>query len=431
MNNRELVSFILMGTFLLAIMLPTSTRSSMVDVAKAFATWKVAVPFLLLVGNVVGAVWVAHGLGLWTTDLVAATVLWFIFVGFVWLMNLGSAGKEPGFIKHRLVEAVGAGVALEAFVNLKTLSIPLEFVLQVLLTFFVVMEIAASRKPETAGAGPFFRGVVALTGVGLIAYTAFGLARDWSELDKSLIRNEFLLPVWLTGSVVPFMFVLAVLAGWELVAVRMRFANQRRRPKLRVLAGVLAELRGSLVDAGLFGHPYTRYAVESGTFAGGREAVRRLRADRVKDERDRAAAQARLLANAGRKGSDAEGRLLDRREFAETKAALEWLSNAHMGWYRNRSNVYRDDLLDLLTDVKIIDLPDEPPMVMSVRNDGQAWSAYRATPSGHVFGMGADGPPPSKWYYDGPGSPTDYPPGPGWSSFMDETRKEWLDEDAT
>lgn len=315
--------------------------------------------------------------------------------------------------------------------NLKTLSIPLEFVLQIVLTFFVLMEIVGSRTADTAGVGRFFGALAALTVAALAIYTAVGLIQDWGDIDRRLIRNEFLLPAWLTASVVPFIYVLALIAGWELLAVRMRFANGRRRPSLRVVAGVVAELRGSLVDAGSFGHPYTRQAVESGTFSGGRRAVRRFRDDRAKEERDKANARARLIANAGLEGTDAEGRELDRREFGEIKAALDWRANAHMGWYRNRSNAYRDDLLDLLTDVKIVDLPDGPPMVMHVRNDGQAWYAYRATPSGHVFGMGADGPPPSKWYYDGRQPPDSYPPGRGWSSLMDETPKEWLDEHET
>jgi hypothetical protein len=46
---------------------------------------------------------------------------------------------------------------------------------------------------------------------------------------------------------------------------------------------------------------------------------------------------------------------------------------------------------------------------MLVSKDGQRWYAWRRTPSGRFFAIGAAGPPPDQWLYDGPEPPGDFP----------------------
>jgi len=55
---------------------------------------------------------------------------------------------------------------------------------------------------------------------------------------------------------------------------------------------------------------------------------------------------------------------------------------------------------------------------MAVAKSGRSWFAWRRTVTGWCFGIGAAGPPPDHWIYEGPeppeGSPragTDWKPG--------------------
>jgi hypothetical protein len=142
------------------------------------------------------------------------------------------------------------------------------------------------------------------------------------------------------------------------------------------------------------------------------------------------AARQRLIRNAGLHGTDAEGLQLDRREFAETKAALNWLAVCQAGWYRREGerDAYRVDLMDVVNDFLSRGLPADHGITMRVRRDGRAWYAYRRTPSGYYFAIGASGPPPSQWYYNGSHPPRSYPrPSQGWST--EAERPEWRKED--
>jgi len=163
--------------------------------------------------------------------------------------------------------------------------------------------------------------------------------------------------------------------------------------------------------------------------------VRLFKKERADDLGARAATRQTLVENAGRVGVDENGLLLDRREFAETKEALRWLATCHMGWYRNedRPDQYRPDLLEALSGSRQFEFENDEPITSKVRKDGQAWFAYRMTPSGHVFGIGASGPPPSQWFYDAPAPPSGFPSeaSANWTDTLLADRPEWGPEPET
>ena len=80
-----------------------------------------------------------------------------------------------------------------------------------------------------------------------------------------------------------------------------------------------------------------------------------------------------------------------------------------MGHYRKR-NRYDPELLALLGDgFARHGLANEHGIEMKVSEDGQAWFAYRRTVTGWCFAIGAAGPPPDQWEYDGQNPPRGFP----------------------
>ena len=114
----------------------------------------------------------------------------------------------------------------------------------------------------------------------------------------------------------------------------------------------------------------------------------------------------RLREFAGSSETDAEGRCLDRRGFKETIRALQHLHTCQMGWYRNPDHRYRPDLLQILgNDFTPYGLSKDPGITMHVSADSQSWYAWRRTVTGWCFAIGATGPPPNQWEFDGPEPP--------------------------
>jgi hypothetical protein len=434
MNNRELATFILLGFGLLLMLLSRDLRGALKEILKQLLSPKLAVPLMIFTGWTLLAVWTARAAGFWTADLIGSTGLWFLFVGLVWFVHLGDAGRDADFFKRRVLEAAGIGAVLEFFVNLEVMSLPAELAFLVFAMFVAMLDAVAHSKVGFRPVARLTSSVLVLIGIGLIANTIDGLRDNWHALVVRDIVNQLLLPVWLTTAAVPCIYLIALYAGYESLFMNMRFWNDKRRPSVSAFVGVIAELRGSLIDISGFQGISAKHAARTRSFHAARRSVRDFKHSRAEDQAARLAAQDRLKQFVGVPGVDAEGQLLDRREFAQTKSALRWIATCHMGWYQRDDlpDAYRLDLLTMLGDFVRQGIPEDHGIAMKVRKDGQSWYAYRTTPAGHVFAIGANAAPPSQWFYDGVHPPSGFPSTKsGWSSFMDPERPEWNEEEPT
>jgi hypothetical protein len=434
MNNRELVALVYIGLFVTIVLAMRSVRPALLEVLKLLILSKIGITLVIYVATTVVAIWLMSLIGFWTVSLLGSTLLWFILVGFAWFINIADAGKDPDFFKRRLIAAIGIAAFLEVFVNLATLPLWVEFIVQGFLLFVLLLDTVASMDPKHQAVAKLTSGILVVGGLVLLIYTIVRLIQNWNTLDLRDVLNQFLLPIWLTVAAIPALYAIGLFMGYESLLMHMSFWNDRRRPRFRAIAGVAFELRGALVDINQFRGLPAKKASRTHSFRNARRAVRDFKRGRAADRAARAQARQRLIDNAGVKGTDSAGLQFDRREFTETKDALRWLATCHMGWYQrdDRPNTYRRDLLEVLGEFSQQGLPEPHGIVMKVRKDGQAWYAYRTTPSGYTFGIGASEEPPSQWFWDGSRPPSGYPSKKlGWTSSMEPDRPEWREEART
>lgn len=435
MNNRELATVILLTAGIIAVISTRAGRTALPSLAKQLLGSKITFFLVAYAGIAVGAVWLADRFSLWTTELLGSTILWFLFVGFAWFFALPDASKDEDFFKRRFLATLGLTAILEFFVNAQVMPLPVELVAQLFLLLVVAMnavsETDAKYKPVTMVTS----GILVLGTVGLLIYSVVHLVSGWSSLDKHELVDGLLMPIWLPAAAIPVLYVFAIYMGYESLFVRLTFINDGQKPCVRARLGTISGLRGALVDVQQFRGGPARDAARASTAHDARAAVRRFKLDRATDQAARAAARKILTDSAGRHGVDNVGLVLDRRGFAQTNDALHWIADCHMGRYRNghRPNEYRVDLLEVLSGSPKFEFDSDEPIVETVRTDLQAWYAYRRTPSGHVFGIGAPGPPPSQWFYDAPTPPGGFPSAvsAGWTDSMAMDRPEWEPEPET
>lgn len=434
MNNREIVALVYLCVFLLLILVIRDARSSLWQVLRLLLFSKLGFVLAIYAATIGAAIFVMSLLGFWTWSLLGSTLLWFILVGFAWFFKINDAGKDSDFFKRRLFEAIGISAILEVFVGLVALPLWAEFVVQGLLLFVILMNAFAQTDSKFRAVANITSILLAIAGISLFLYTLVTFIGDWSTQNWRDVGNQFLLPIWLTVAVIPCLYLIGLFAGYESLVTHMSFWNDRRRPRLRALVGTAVALRGSLVEIDDFRGPKTQEAAQASSVKTARTSVEQFRRDRAAEHAAQAAARQRLIENTGAVGVDEAGLQLDRREFAETKKALRWIANCHMGWFQcdDRPDRYRDDLMDMFGDLTHEGLPEDHGVIMQVPRDGQAWYAYRTTPSGHVFAIGASGPPPSQLFWDGLKQPPGFPSKKsGWTSFMEADRPEWREEAAT
>lgn len=417
LTDRELASLIIVGGIALLVISRREGRAGIRSVLGGFLTPKVAVPFLAY------AAYIAMVVGtfgkwsqLWEPRLLKDTAIWFVASGAVLFFTFGDAAK-PGFVAARIRGALRASVFVEFYINLVSFSLPWELALQVTASVLSVFGIVAAHDPKTRIVARTSTRLLATLGAALLLLTGRQVIQQIAAFDIVGIARDFLLPFWLTMVSVPFIYLLALWAHYETAFLRIDFAGPdqkaHRRAKLALLAGL--GLRNP--DVAQFGGAWQNELVDSPTWRAALTKVREYRRWRAAAEAARQKAADDLVTYEGVAGTDERGRQLDRREFPETIKALQSLSTAHMGWYRNApGGRYKTKVADFIS-AFTRGLPDDHGIHMHVRKDRQAWYAWRRTVTGWVLATGAAGPPSDQRFYDGPEPPTGYPGSdPAWGT---------------
>jgi hypothetical protein len=410
LNNREWAAFFWLVVGIAFVLTKRDVRSSIRELARTARSPQILVPFLLMLIYVGALAHIGWRIGLWNMNLIKGTVVWFIVSGVVLLMNSAEAGRERRFFRRTALRTLEATVFVEFVTNLFVLSLPAELVLQPAIVFLVGVSVVGAGEKRYNAAKRLVDGLLAVVGVGLATFSVVQLVRQWSDLDKSASLLEFALPVWLTLGLLPFIYFMALYAGYELSFKRIDLMVKNRATRRRAKLALVTTMQVRVHSLSTFTGDCAEKVASAVSFSEARSIIKDCRASRQEWEAAIEEEQARLKRYAGVAGTDTEGRQLDRREFKETTRALRWLATCQMGWYSNPGNRYRADLFEILADsFSWQGLPSEHGITLYVARDGQSWWAWRRTVTGWCFAIGAARPPPDQWEFDGPQPPKGFP----------------------
>jgi hypothetical protein len=413
-NNRQWAAlvwlFIVIG-FLLA---RRDTRQMVTGLLRQLCEPKILVPVLLFAGYCAGVIAAGAALGGWTLARTADTVVW--FGGAVALLfRANEVARERRFIRHSVVEPMRVAAIIVFFVGLFPLPLWAELLLLPLVVLAVGLSVVATGRRKDAAAKRLVDSALTAGGIALLGWAAYRTIEDWGVIDSADTTRALLLPMWATAAVVPVVYLFSVLMGYEEAAWRIGEPGARPRNTWRALAAVASVLRLRVRDIAAFDAYWGTRVAEAGSFGAARVVAAEFRQSLREKEDAKRCREERLRAYAGVPGADEEGQQLDQREFDVTRHALQRLATVQMGCYHNRAR-YQPEALDL-AGPSGYGLPADHGVRMKVRDDGQAWCAWRRTPSGWCLGIGATAPPPNQWLGDGPQPPRGFPGlDPWWGS---------------
>ncbi|MGC0142771.1 hypothetical protein, partial [Pseudactinotalea sp. Z1732] len=229
-------------------------------------------------------------------------------------------------------------------------------------------------------------------------------------------------------------YLFGLIASCEAALVRGKFHNDREALPLPARLAFLLGVRGSLRYATSFTGRWLPELAKQRSFRDATRTMREYRQSVRSNARQNRQRRRRLRKQAGRSGVDENGLWLDRREFYETKEALEGLFYTQMGLYRHRGSRYWTDPIVIFPLGGFKNLPEDHGIDFSVRDDGLAWVAWRHTVGAFYLGVGGTQYLEAHWRYAGTKPPSNYPgPAlPGWADVSEgsEASPEWHADDA-
>ena len=411
-NERQLATLIWLVVFALLILLHPKGRAGIRDIAARVANLKIIIPIVALFVYVGVLVFVGWRVKWWTIDFTTDTVFWFFGSALVLLFNIDRVPKTERFFRQAILGTVGVTALTEFFVNdLFVFSLAVEFFLIMpVLSVLMIISVVAGHKPRFRSVKRLVDSVLALVGISFVVYIGVRVVSGWDAIDKLGTIRTFALPLWLMIGVLPFIYLMSLYSNYECTFRWIDFKQNEGASRWRAKLALVLRLNGKLRDISDFTMFWSKEMAATSTFCEAWRVVGKFLASQREHQWAEADKKDRLRRYAGIDGVDNEGRRLDQREFEETKAALQALATAQMGWYRNRGGRYRPDLLEILElRFEHHGLPKNHGIELYVSDDGQSWWAWRRTVTGWCFAIGAAGPPPDEWLFNGPNPPKRFP----------------------
>jgi hypothetical protein len=243
LNNREWAILFWLGVFMLWALAHRDIRSSFGAVLRSFLEPKILVPLGLMAIWVAVEVGVASKIGIWEGTLLKDTAIWFVTLGVVLSFNFEEASSDPKFLRRRMIAALLPIAALEVLLDISVLPLIAELILQPLLALLVMMAAVSKTDNRYLQAERLFVGILAAITLSLLARALLHLITNWENLDKTNLLLEVILPGWLTIALLPFIYLLAVYAAYELAFMRINWRSPdgtlvRWRRNLALLTGL-------------------------------------------------------------------------------------------------------------------------------------------------------------------------------------------------
>jgi hypothetical protein len=393
--------------------------------------WQLQLALVASLGWAVVVCYFGGLVGAWSTALLKDTVAWIVVYGFASVFSAHRAAKEEHFFRRAALAALSVSALMQFVLNLHTFDLVVELVLLPVVTFLLLLEAVAGMDSKTRPAQNLVNGLLVIVGLWVVIATARGLVDSWRGIDPEETGLAFAFSIWFPLAMLPFVYTLSLVMAYEIVLGLSSFRNDGNPPPISVKAAMALGPRGNLRAVNDLPQHHVHYRAISSS-RGFREALGHVREyERARQDLQRETAEkaARLVEYAGVKGLDDDGKVLDQREINETREALRWIETCHLGHHNNNNRgKYRKDLMSgvLLEDFTRHGLPDDHGITMRVRKDGQAWYAWRRTPSGQVLGIGMNEGRDNEWLFDGEEPPTGFPGSdPTWGDRPYETPPNW------
>lgn len=434
LNSREEATITLVALFVTLAFLLGQRKfvQAWIPAIKATANPTVLRVLFFYGTAVVTLTFAASKLGIWNWPLLKDTIILAMFSGIPTLVSQPlKANSGTQLVKSIIKATLGTSAIAAAYVNLTTFSYPMELLLQIVGTIVVTGIELGKRLPERACVVKFLSIIQLGLGILLAASITIYIVKNIKSIEMAQQLRLAVFSAYLPIALIPFSYVLAFIAAVETKLKLLSIHNKHisNLTRCAILLGFhwslqnVREFHGQqLLDAAHAANPREL----SNIMQRHREVVKRN--GQLNRHRNK-----RLKQFAGVPGRHQRGAWIDRREFHETKSVLTSIYYTELGLYRNRpEHHYYKDTSIIFNQLTIDKLPTPHGIHLEVRDDLQAWYAWRQTIGGCYLAIGGSSCIEARWHYSGETAPDSFPCDniPEWiDSERDTDNVDWSTDD--
>ena len=225
-STRELATGIYIILALVYGFWKPKVRKSLIDLFKCLLSPKLVIPALVMCSIGILSGYMASGFSFWDNVYYKDIVMWIIFVGFPLSFGAISA-KGEHYFKNAVIDNLKVTALFECLFSTFTFSLFVELMIIPVVALAAGIEVLAKREERTRKVADLMNILMAIIGFVMLwfsveqALVAFYLETAYSMLASLVI------PFVLSVLYVPFAYLLALYAAYELAFLRMSFCEPK------------------------------------------------------------------------------------------------------------------------------------------------------------------------------------------------------------
>ena len=220
-SSREKAFSLWLLIFLTIMLFKESIRKSIYEVIKSFFHIKVFSIFVGMLIYIALVIKFLYKIGLWEFSLTKDTIFWILGTAFVFLINTNKATQNINYFKNVVLDSFKFIVVLEFIINFYTYNFWIEIILIPILTILSLGNSLAGTKPEYKQVKKFLDSILAIFGIYLTIYIIGKVVIDYKSLINTYNLVTFILPILLTITLIPYLYLFALAMAYETLFIRL------------------------------------------------------------------------------------------------------------------------------------------------------------------------------------------------------------------
>lgn len=238
-SNRESALLIWLLISFITMMFVKPVRQSIFDFIKTLFGKHIFITILLYLIYVYLIVISLTKIGLWDKSLLKDTLLWVVSFGFFLIMDVNKA-NSISYFKQVIKDAIKWTIIIEFIVSFYTFSLKTELIILPIIVFSAMMQAYASLETEHKKVENLFKRFLEFISVSIFCFVVYKTIKSTSLLLTYDNLKSFILPLILTFSFMPFIYLLSVYAKYERLNIRLNMSIKDKSVRNKLKTNILS-----------------------------------------------------------------------------------------------------------------------------------------------------------------------------------------------
>ena len=214
-NNREIAIGIWLIFIIIFALTKRSLRKSIKSSIKALFEIKILVFIFVLLVYGFGTVILLYIAKYWNFYLLKDTIIWYCLPGFIMSVKYITSKDDKNLAKRIIIDNIELLIIFEFIVNIYVFPLLAEMFILPITAFIVLLDVVSRRDKKHAGVSKFLRTLQFFIGISIIGYSINQVVKDFNNFGNINILKEFLLPIILTITFIPFIYFMILYSSHE------------------------------------------------------------------------------------------------------------------------------------------------------------------------------------------------------------------------